>query len=66
MGNILDVLKQDETVEKCRDVMICCLVLYFSENGEDLVKDYHGAPIDEMKAELAQQTMKVFTKSGSM
>ncbi|KAL7824343.1 hypothetical protein SRHO_G00346120 [Serrasalmus rhombeus] len=37
MGNLLDVLKQDETAE--RDVVIRCLVLPFSENGEDLIKD---------------------------
>ncbi|KAL7832790.1 hypothetical protein SRHO_G00298080 [Serrasalmus rhombeus] len=61
MGNLLDVLKQDETAEKCRDVVMHG----FSENGEDLIKDY-GAPIDEMKAELAQHTMKIFTKGGSM
>ncbi|KAL7834199.1 hypothetical protein SRHO_G00284460 [Serrasalmus rhombeus] len=53
---------QDETAE--RDVVIRCLVLPLSENGEDLIKDDPGAPIDEMKAELAQQSMKIFTKGG--
>ncbi|KAI4884392.1 hypothetical protein NFI96_011232, partial [Prochilodus magdalenae] len=32
----------DETVEKCRDMVIHCLVVYFLENGEELIKDYHG------------------------
>uniref|UniRef100_A0A3B1K1K1 Uncharacterized protein n=1 Tax=Astyanax mexicanus TaxID=7994 RepID=A0A3B1K1K1_ASTMX len=65
MGQLLDLLKQEETTEMRRDVVIRCLIVYFSESVDDLIKDYHGAPSDEVKEDLAQHTIKIVTKGGS-
>ncbi|XP_076845338.1 sterile alpha motif domain-containing protein 3-like [Brachyhypopomus gauderio] len=65
MCPLLDVFTQDETTEMRRDVVIRCLIVYFSEKVDDLIKDYHGASPDEVQEDLKQHTMKIVTKGGS-
>ncbi|XP_058233596.1 uncharacterized protein LOC131344999 isoform X1 [Hemibagrus wyckioides] len=61
---ILNVLNQTSAVEKRRDVVIRCLIVYLSENTDNLIRHYQDTHVD--LDELEQHTLRIITKGGSM
>ncbi|XP_063327036.1 uncharacterized protein LOC134625716 [Pelmatolapia mariae] len=57
MRQIKDMLLQDNTVEKRREIAIRCLIVYLGEKEEDLFKQYSDE--EELNADLAMQIMKI-------
>ncbi|XP_076745832.1 uncharacterized protein LOC112433483 isoform X2 [Maylandia zebra] len=57
MRQIKDMLLQDNTVEKRREIAIRCLIVYLGEKEDDLFKQYSDE--EELNADLAMQIMKI-------
>ncbi|XP_058481853.1 sterile alpha motif domain-containing protein 3-like isoform X1 [Solea solea] len=55
--NIKDMLLEDNTVERQREIAIRCLMVYLGEKEEDLFKQYWD--VEELDADLAMQVMKI-------
>ncbi|XP_052400084.1 sterile alpha motif domain-containing protein 3-like [Carassius gibelio] len=55
--HIKDMLLEDNTVERRREIAIRCLIVYLGEKEEDLFKQYRD--VEELDADLAMQVMKI-------
>ncbi|KAK0138175.1 hypothetical protein N1851_025511 [Merluccius polli] len=55
--HIKDMLLEDNTVERRREIAIRCLIVYLGEKEEDLFKQY--SDVEELDADLAIQVMKI-------
>ncbi|XP_053095998.1 uncharacterized protein LOC117599184 [Pangasianodon hypophthalmus] len=63
--NFMKLLDQDDGVDKRREVVICCLIVYLSENAEHLIAHYTDIRGEISQDDLAQHTLKIVTKGGS-
>ncbi|KAE8280203.1 hypothetical protein D5F01_LYC20753 [Larimichthys crocea] len=57
MRHIKDMLLEDNTVERRREVAIRCLIVYLGEKEEELFKQY--SDVEELDTDLLMQVMKI-------